>query len=238
MDPLPASSGVVPSPRKRFLPQGDVGAGGHRERPGDGRRGSGDQDGHRVPEGAEEPADRAQDLDQAVVQPEQEVPDPLRVDLALGQAGHHLVLVLEFVLEDLPDRPAQGPLFVGLPHREILSHPVDLDGLQHQMHRPRAEDPADPDEEPELETAPQIEGADFDSEELLPEGEMLRLNPDQLVQNPAEVSRRNVPERLVEGQVEELIQDEPQRQRAIVPVAHARTFSFLPPMGNSPFRCP
>src|SRR3990172_12964111 len=157
--------------------QGDVGAGRHRERPGDGRRGSGDQDGHRVPEGTEEPADRPQDLDQAVVQPEQEVPDPFGVDLALGQTGHDLVLVLEFVLQDLPDRPPQGASLVGLPDRQILPPPVDLDGFQHQMRRPRPEDPADPDEEPELDAAPQIEGADFDPEELLPEGEVLRLQP-------------------------------------------------------------
>jgi len=69
----------------------------------------------RIAEGGEKDADGAQDLDQAVVQPEKDVADALWIEVSLGPAHHDGILVLELVLEDAPNRRSHG----ALPYRQF-----------------------------------------------------------------------------------------------------------------------
>src|SRR3989442_15961043 len=75
------------------------------ERAGHADREAGGDDGDRAVEGREKAADGAEDLDEAVVQPEKEVADHLGVDAPLAAiGGAPPVLLLELLLA----RPAHG----------------------------------------------------------------------------------------------------------------------------------
>ena len=101
------------------------------------------KDCERIPERGEEAADGPQDLDQAIIQSEENVSHARRIEFSLRIPGHDLILVLELVLEDVPNRGTKWAIAVGAPDPQILAHTVDLYRLQHEMNRGLAEKPAD-----------------------------------------------------------------------------------------------
>src|SRR3989442_2558274 len=180
------------------------------ERAGHADREAGGDDGDRAVERREEAADGAEDLDEAVVEPEEEVADHLGVDAPLAAVGgDHHVLVLELVLEHLAHGGAQRGVAVALPDVEVLLDAVDLDRLEHHVDGRRAEEAAHGDDERELETASRVERRDvLETEERLPEGDMARLDRDERVEDRPHARRRDLAQRAVEGEIEDLVEDE------------------------------
>jgi hypothetical protein len=93
---------------------------------------------------------------------------------------------------------------------------MDLDGLQDEVDGRFAEEAADQDEKPELEAARPIQAGEPAIEEFLPEGEMPGLDDDQLIQDLLGRRIHEIPDGLVQGEVEELIEDEHPGQFGIV----------------------
>jgi len=123
--------------------------------------------------------------------------------------------VLEFVLQDVADGRAQRAVAVLAPHVEILAHAVDLDRLEHEMDDRRAEDAAREVDQRELQSSPRIETIDVELEEAFPECEVARLARNELVEDGAELALRVPAQRLVERQVEQLVEHQPPRQRCV-----------------------
>ena len=117
--------------------------------------------------------------------------------------------MLELVLEHLADRAAERPVGVAAPDGEVLAHAVDLDGFEDEMDGRRAEEPAGADDDRELQPAPGVESRKLEAEEALPERDVTRLDRDELVERPDEVAARDVAERGVEREIEQLVEDEP-----------------------------
>src|SRR5437763_1778690 len=123
--------------------------------------------------------------------------------------GDHHVLVLELVLQHLPHGGAQRRVAVALPDVEVLLDAVDLDRLEHHVDGRRAEEAAHGDDERELETAPRVERRDvLETEELLPEGDVARLDRDEGIEDRLHARRRDLAQRAIEGEVEDLVEDE------------------------------
>jgi hypothetical protein len=151
-------------------------------------------------------------LTEAVVQAEEDVADAPRADPPFPLAHHHRVLVLELVLEDLVDGAAERPALVAAPDGEVLAHAVDLDRLEDEVDRRRAEEAAHADQEGELQAAAEVELRRGQVEEVLPELDVPCLDRDQLVERPPEVAARGVAQRRVQREVEHLVEDEPARE--------------------------
>jgi hypothetical protein len=93
-----------------------------------------------------------------------------------------------------------------------LRHPEDLDRLQDQVDGGGAEDAGHRDHQPELEPAAPVETRQIEAEELLPEGVVPGLDGNQLVED-GPLGRGGDPvQRPVEGEIEQLVQDEPAAQ--------------------------
>jgi hypothetical protein len=117
--------------------------------------------------------------------------------------------VLELVLEDSFHGGAEGAVLVPVPDGQVLPHAVDLDGLEDDVDGRRAEDPAGEHERPEADPTQRVERGDvLEIEEGLPEVHVARLDDDQLVEHGAKAARRHVAQGSVEGEVEDLVEDE------------------------------
>src|SRR6059036_1920531 len=104
---------------------------------------------------------------------------------------------------------APSVVSVALPDVEVLLDAVDLDRLEHHVDGGRAEEAAHGDDERELETASRVERRDvLETEELLPEGDVARLDRDERVEDRPHARRRDLAQRAVEREVEDLVEDE------------------------------
>ena len=72
----------------------------------------------------------------------------------------------------------------------------------------------------EFEAAGEIEGGQLEIEELLPEGEVLRLNQDELVEHLPRFAVDDLAQGLVERQIEQLVQDELPGQSGVMLLRH------------------
>src|SRR5262249_61944029 len=96
-----------------------------------------------------------------------------------------------------------------LPHVEVLLDAVDLDRLEHDVDRGRAEEPARRDDESQAEPAPDVQAGEMlEPEELLPEGDVAGLVRDQGLEHRVQARRGNRQERPVEREVEDLVENE------------------------------
>src|SRR5262249_31797548 len=154
-------------------------------------------------------ADGPEDLDEPVVQPEEDVAHALGIEGALGIAGDDGVLVLELVLQHVLDGGPERRVAIPGPDQEGLAHSVDLDRRQHGGDGGCPEEAAEPDEDGELQPPAEVEGGEAETEELLPEREVTRLHGNELVEHALQMPRSHAAERLVEGKVEELVEDQP-----------------------------
>ena len=167
-------------------------------------------------EGRKEPADRAQYLNESIVEAQKDRADALGVDAALLGTGDERVLVLELVREDLSHGRAERLVFVLLPDDQILAHAVDLDGFENQVNAGGPEEPADADQDDQFDASPKVEAIEAGKpEELLPEPEVPRLNGDECCEDLAEFPLGASAQSPIEGQVEELVQDEFRAERVI-----------------------
>ena len=80
----------------------------------------------------------------------------------------------------------------------------------------RAEQAADQHHELQLQAPPRVEPVQLRLEELLPEGQVLRFDDDQLIQHFPGILIADLPQRLVQREIEQLIQDQRLRQRRVV----------------------
>ncbi len=106
--------------------------------------------------------------------------------------------MFEFIHQDVFDRRAERPVLVSLPERQVFPYPVHLNGLQDQMDGGCAEEAAHQDDAPEFDSARKIEGGKLEVEEVLPEGEVGGLDPDELVEDPLNVAFRQVAKGFVQ----------------------------------------
>jgi hypothetical protein len=117
--------------------------------------------------------------------------------------------VLELVLQHLAHGGAEWAVAVALPDVEVLLDAVDLDRLEHDVDRRRAEDPARGDDDREPQAAAEVQARDvLETEELLPERDVARLDGNQRLEHAAQAGRRDGVQRAVERQVEDLVEDE------------------------------
>jgi hypothetical protein len=106
------------------------------------------------------------------------------------------------------------------------------------MHGGGAEDPGDGRQQPELHAPGQVEPRQPEVEEVLPELEVPRLDPDQLLEHRPERTRAHVPEGLIERQVEQLVQDQPPRQPGVGAVRRLHDSHYSIGTMPSCARCP
>src|SRR5262245_10698310 len=75
-----------------------------------------------------------------------------------------------------------------------------------------AEETTEENQEAQLQAAPPVQPLHVAPEELLPEGEVPGLDGDQLIEHPLEIAAGGAAQRLVEREVEELVEHEPATQ--------------------------
>src|SRR5262249_56382646 len=110
-----------------------------------------------------------------------------------------------------------------------------LDRVEREVDRRAAQQAAEEPEQLELRAPPPVECGDPDVEEVLPEGDVAGLDPDQLVERLGEPPARDAAQRAVEGEVEELVEDQA-RAELRVSGGRRRHPSDLIPNGAGPGR--
>src|SRR5262249_48440812 len=104
---------------------------------------------------------------------------------------------------------AERAVTVTLPDVEVLLDTVDLDGFEHDVDRRRAKastrerDQRQPESPRDVET-----GQVLEPEELLPEGDVPRLDRNQRLERAAQPRRSKGVQRAVERKVEDLVENE------------------------------
>jgi hypothetical protein len=78
-----------------------------------------------------------------------------------------------------------------------------------------ADEPRDRHHQPELQAAAPVEPREVELEEVLPEGVVARLDRDQLLEDRALIGGGHPVERPVEGEIEQLVEDEAAAQSGV-----------------------
>src|SRR5262249_52483390 len=100
--------------------------------------------------------------------------------------------------------------------------------LEREVDRRAAQQAAEEPEQLELRAPPPVECGDPDVEEVLPEGDVAGLDPDQLRERLRGPPPRHAAQRAVEGEVEELVEDQARAELRVSRGAASPSFRSYP----------
>ncbi len=124
--------------------------------------------------------------------------------------------MLEFIHQDARQRFSKRLPLIFSPEREVFAHAVNFNRLEHQMNGGRAEQLTDKDHQGQLDPTTGIQFIETKIEKLLPKCQMSGFDGNEFIQCVMRVGVRDSSESLVQGKIEELIENECLGERAVV----------------------